>query len=466
MFGRLVEKELRHLLVDLRFVAVFGLCTLLSALSVYVGGQTYRAKLREHGVVSEANRRAVQKLLEGKSLWNVASKGYRWNRKPERLSPVVFGLSGTLGRQVEVRLERPAGFTSSLYESEGMYALLDVLDFAFVVKFVLSLAVLLFTHDAVCGEKENGTLRLYASFPVRRSTLALAKLVGATVAVLIPFLFAYLIVVLVLAISSGIGLEGDDWMRVAALAGVSALYLTAFAGFGLWISALTHRRLTAFLCLLGLWTLWIYIVPNLAVNAARPLAPVKSVYDQARQAQAARREIRDERRAELNAFYTRNVPGRWRDLSEARRQEIQVDASRIEERWDGEFYHRLADHRTERRNQIRAQQRLAMTLSAISPLSAVSFASMDLARTGFLQQERLEDALNVHLAGLAQYVRKKFAQPRDEWILSDFPWFTYQDRETAGTCVARNALPIMNLALLAILGFAGAYVAILKYDVR
>ena len=60
--------------------------------------------------------------------------------------------------------------------------LFGVLDLAFIVKVVLSLCVLLFTYDAICGEKEQGTLRLYASYPVSRSAQALAKLAGSTVA--------------------------------------------------------------------------------------------------------------------------------------------------------------------------------------------------------------------------------------------------------------------------------------------
>ncbi len=35
-----------------------------------------------------------------------------------------------------------------------------------------------------------------------------------------------------------------------------------------------------------------------------------------------------------------------------------------------------------------------------------------------------------------------------------------------GECLSRNAFRILNLIILAVLGFVGAYVAILRYDVR
>jgi hypothetical protein len=105
-------------------------------------------------------------------------------------------------------------------------------------------------------------------------------------------------------------------------------------------------------------------------------------------------------------------------------------------------------------------------LSAVSPLGAVSFASMDLARTGFVQQEQIENALNAHLIYLGRFIQEKQFFQGENPVLTDFSRFTYQDNETLGECLSRNAFHILNLALLAVLGFAGAYVSILRYDVR
>ena len=178
MFGRLVQKELLHHLLDFRFISVFALCALLSVLSVYAGTRTYLSQLQEYNTVSEWNRNRIKSLLERKNLYSLKEFGFSWNRRPEVLSPVVYGLSGTLGREVLIHRQRPWLFVDSLFAVDPIYALFGILDFAFIVKVILSLCVLLLTYDAVCGEKEGGTLRLYASFPVPRATLALAKLVG------------------------------------------------------------------------------------------------------------------------------------------------------------------------------------------------------------------------------------------------------------------------------------------------
>ena len=201
MLIRLIQKEILHYLLDFRFVSLFALCALLSALSVYVGIRNYRLQLREHNAVTQSNRKVLQEWLDKKELLGLLRQGYRWNRRPDVLSPLVYGLSGKQGQEVTIQYRKPPEFEGSLFETDPIHALFEVLDLAFIVKVVLSLFVLLFTYDAICGEKESGTLRLCASFPVSRAMLALAKLVGSSLAVLVPFLFAFLLAAAVLVLS-------------------------------------------------------------------------------------------------------------------------------------------------------------------------------------------------------------------------------------------------------------------------
>jgi hypothetical protein len=369
---------------------------------------------------------------------------------------------------VLIRHQESPLFEASVFETDPIHALFEVLDLAFIVKVVLSLAVLLFIYDAVCGEKEGGTLRLYASFPVSRSAFALAKLVGSILTVLVPFLFACLLVCGVLAFSPEVELQGKDWGRIAALMGVFALYLTVFAAFGLFVSALTHRRMTAFLGLLGLWTVWLFIVPTMAVDAARHLVPAQSIYDFQRQVLRLRWEALAGVRAEIEDYQRRHPVKDWDALTQAQQQELQDAPYKIELRQDADYYSRLKALQVVRCNQIRQQQGLAMILSAISPMGAANFMAMDLARTGPVQQEQIEDALNRYLLYLSKYMQDK-KRTYDIWggaDMADFVPFVHQDAETLEDCLSRNTLHTLNLALLAILGFAGAYVAILRYDVR
>ncbi len=70
-------------------------------------------------------------------------------------------------------------------------------------------------------------------------------------------------------------------------------------------SALTHRRLTSFLGLLGLWAVWVFILPNVAIRISQNLEPVDSVYATESEAAEVRWTVRKEMKAAENAFYER-----------------------------------------------------------------------------------------------------------------------------------------------------------------
>ena len=471
MYGRLVEKELLSYLLDRRFLAVCGLCVILSGLSVYAGSRNYSRQLEEYDAVSESNRQSLETYREGKRISFLVLIGYKWNRRPEVLSPIVFGLSGSVGREVLIRYQRLMQFEGSIFETDPIHQLFGVLDMAFIVKVVLSLTVLLFTYDAVCGEKQDGTLRLCGSFPVARSTLALAKITGSTIAMLVPFVLTYLLAVAIVSLMPGVGLSYDDIGRLAALMVVFGIYLGLYAAFGLWVSALSHRRVTAFLGAVGLWAIWTFALPSLALDLAGRIVPADSFY----KVQNAADQLRRDRQAGIGkdsgAYWDKNRVNDWSALSEVERQRALSDwrAARydIESAWDARHLAGVRDRQVAYRNQLRAQLRVAAAMSAASPLGALTFVSMDLARTGHLQQERIEDALNTYLGYLGQYVREKNRESdRGEADMSDVSLFDYRFRDPLGESLARNALPLTYLVLLAVLGFAGAYVSILRYDVR
>jgi ABC-type transport system involved in multi-copper enzyme maturation permease subunit len=505
MFARLVQKELMDHLLDFRFLAVFVLCVSLSALSAYVGSRNYTRNLGEYNQTAASQREALQAFVANGDLWSLGrlDGGYRWSRLPEPLSAVVFGLSGQLGREVPIQYQRPPRFEASAFETDPIHALFGVLDLAFLVKVVLSLCALLFTYDAICGEKEDGTLRLYASFPVARSTLALAKLAGSTLSVLIPFLVAFLLSVLILLVYLGLPLGAEAWLRMGLLLVVFILYLTVFAAFGLWASALTHRRMTAFLGLMSLWALWVFVIPDAAVRVARRLVPVESFVAISKRGESLRVEIAKEKRADFQAYMKQHPPDRtrtplpqnWSSMSgeerqafqrraweaipaeerraiqEAQQKAIQEAQEAVDRKWAGVYDERLARLQEDRRNRMREQTGLAMALSAISPFSAATYTSLDLARTGMLQQEQLENAVSLYFSYFGKYIEEKNRETAGRWAvkgadLSDFVPFAYQNTEPLSACLSRNAIHILNLALLTVAGFAGAYVAILRYDVR
>lgn len=497
MLGKLIEKELMDRLLDFRFVAVFAICAGLAALSVYSGTEHLQRERAEYATESARRSSELETWIQKGDFQNLTRRGFLYIREPEPLSPIVYGLAGTLGNEARIRywaqfMSVPLiHFEATSFEANPGIPMFGVLDLAFIVKIVMSLAALLFTYDTVSGEKENGTFSLYASFPVARSTIAFAKVLGSSLSVLVPLVFACLLSALVLALSPGIGLDKGDWYRLTAIMGVFGLYLLVFVSFGLLASALTHRRSAALLGLLAVWALMVFIIPNAALRLAESVIPVENFYSLDRTSNQLRWEMGRRMHADRNEFWRENfrrflpdgdtVRVRWDDMDFktqagfAYPNRFIEPERKIRSKWREVYHSQLAHLQEDRRNRARKQQGLAMVLSAISPVSAVTMVSMDLARNGLVQQEQVERSLGSYQDAFVRYIWQKDAQfggafgyhgTDEKPVLTDFVPFRYQDDDTISTVMARNAFQLLNLMLLVVLGFSGAYVAILRYDVR
>lgn len=463
-FFRLLRKEFALLFLDNRFLTVFGLCALLSVVSVTLGARTYQTNLRETASVTESSRRLFQESMERVGFYDLYRTGYWWSRRPEKLSPLVHGQSGTQPRDAQIRYGRPAQYATSHFETDPVNAFYGVLDLSFIVTVVLSLCALLFTHDVVCGEKEAGTLALVASFPISRAAVASGKILGAALAVMLPFLLAVLLSVASLSAFSDIAIDMDDWLRVVGITLVFGLHLSAFVASGVLVSALVARRITAFIVLLGLWTCWVFLIPNLANRMGRGFVEVEGHFEMTRRATSLEQEISnglDEERREHWASVTD-----WRALSEARRQELNDGNAIIEKRWAGELRTRLGSMVSGHSNRLRARNEVAGLLALLSPVGSATVLTEDLARTGPASLARAERALAAYYIVLDGYVIEKRRTWIDELDLSDFPWFQGIQQEAASAVIVRNVPAILSLILLSALLFSAAFVAILKYDVR
>ena len=89
------------------------------------------------------------------------------DRPPQPLGFFVRGLEDDLPTQVHTSLWMSRRINESYY-SNPLFSLFATPDYSYIVNIVVSLLALLFVFDAVCGEKERGTLKLMLAHSVPR----------------------------------------------------------------------------------------------------------------------------------------------------------------------------------------------------------------------------------------------------------------------------------------------------------
>ena len=487
MINHLLRKEILDQFLSLRFLILAALAWLVVGVGFYDGIAHYRSSVNAYREAQTATEERIQQLRDADgrispTRWYYAElfgQGYLAHKPPSAMSLFVRGLAPVLGRTLRVK----GGFTErrltrSPVAEAPILEFFPSMDLGLVVQVVLSLFVVLLTYDAICGEKETGTLRLIASFPVPRDQILLAKLTGALAAVLTAFGLPLLLGVAVVLALPDVNLTGSELIRLGMIAAVTGVYLATFTCAGLLVSALTHRTATSFVLLLTFWVAAVVVVPRLSLIVADAALPAPSaaefegrkrvVYWEEDRARLARciAWARDYEGATGRSHWV-SPEGReaWyfmlQETKQQQRETAVSQRSRLEEAF---------------RNRYDAWLGLAATMARFSPAFALSNASIRLAGTGMDRHKRFLRFCGAFLDRQHMWTHKTFLRgglQRDHpgkygayrWDISDMPRFDYHDVwpvEDIRAAVTDIAILVFWGAALAL----GGYVAMRRFDVR
>ncbi|MEZ5358112.1 MAG: ABC transporter permease subunit [Candidatus Zixiibacteriota bacterium] len=491
MLGSIIEKELKGILQSPKFFATFAVCSLLMLLSVYIGVKEYNAQVEQYENALSLNN---QQLAESTSWRSLNFKAYR---KPEPMQIFVSGLSNDIGRWTSINQMTSIKLQNSIYSDDPIFSVFRFIDFAFIVQVVLSLFAILFTYDAVSGERESGTLKLVFSNAVKRTQYIVAKMVGSWLGLVIPMLIPILLSIL-LVIIMGVSLTAGDWLKLMILVGLSLLLFTFFIVFGVLVSCLTRHSNISFLVSLVSWVLFVLIIPRAGVMMAGQFVPVPRVAEIEGQRDAFAKDL-------WATFYEESMQ-RWDEFNEsangdggdedsgfemddellwARMQE-EDSARKVVDRQIEEYEIRLQEELRQRKT---AQERLAFSLSRFSPTSAYQLAAMTLAGTDIELKARNLDVMQNYRNQFVDYTENKIKETNDlsgvmmveinseEGIkinnkrndkvldVSDMPQYVPSDQPLSKS-LASIVVDGGILGLFILLGFAGAFIRMLRYDVR
>ena len=267
--GTIIRKELLDHLRSVQFAVLLGASLLLFAMNGLVFVRHY----------SRLNVDYRLHVAQGEQ--HPSTMGTSLYKSP---SPLLFMAEG--GEK-----DRPSGYylgpKLTLFPEPagtGNFKMPDVpeLDWAFIIKIVFSLYVILLGFEAVSGEKERGTLRLVLSNPVGRAKLLTAKYLAIIASATIPLLVGLLISLIVVGIFLPSVMGLSNLVRMAVLFVLALAYLSLFAFLSLFLSALIPRSSLVLLVLLAFWILFAFFIPDTSGIAAQRFSKVPSEYEMAK----------------------------------------------------------------------------------------------------------------------------------------------------------------------------------------
>ena len=423
MLMTLIQKEMMHHILSVRFVALLVMCLLLVPLTLHIN---YRNYLQNQVNYQESIKLSVSEAEEKPSdAPDPDTEVSKLFLEPTPLSVFAKGLEESLPSYLGMTRNGVKQGSTSLGEAP-LSSALGNLDFLFVVSTVFSLLALLFTFDAVAGEREAGTLRITLANALPRDLFLWSKLIGGYIVFVVPFLVSFLLGLLLL-VSQGFPLgESDIFLRVTSLTLVSLLYIGVFFAIGTVISTYLDNSKTALIIAFTLWVLAVLIAPRAGFLTAKLIAPTRAVQSVYMEKTAIRNNLNTEKEHALGEKIVETL-GTSINFNKNAEQIAELRAP-IDAEYRQKFQEQVDKVEREYEREKKRQESVGETLSRITPTSSLIYLAMNLAQTGkikrdtyfetgsryyvLLEEEYLSEIKDDQFATIARFTSPKPSEPK------------------------------------------------------
>jgi len=357
-------------------------------------------------------------------------------------------------------------YVQDVYEKNSMLRAFTALDWSFIIGVAMSFVAIIFTFDAISGERERGTLKLILSNSIPRGILLWGKFLGAFIGVAVPLLMGMILSLLIVTLSGFVSLDAGNWARIGLMVAISFIYISLFIGLGLAVSSRARHSSTSLLVLLLIWVVIVVLVPNTLGSVVSTLRKVPS-----------QREFQQQKDTTMGAL-GRDMDYLFKYGSPTQPnpdiRAIQLMADYVTIRLDAET--RLDNEHLDA--QFAQVQFARQILRAASPAAIYNYAMESLAGTGFERHRQFVETVRRYRGQFIDFIRSTDrSDPESHHIyylkegLSEKPVSSDNvPRFVEPTNIARAfESTLTNLSLLVLFSlifFLISYMAFLRSDIR
>jgi len=275
VFRMVLRREILHNLYSLRF-----LISLALVLAVFAAGAV--SFVRSHGADLEKFREIQGQYLENmraladQSATELAVRRQTYTLKPRANGFIADAKERYLPNAIVYSAWNVFAFQSRSGSANPFLKKFDELSWTFVTALILSFVALLFTFDAVSGEKETKTLALSLANPLPRGTLLGGKFASAVLSVMAIVLAGVLTSLVIVVVLGPEGLPAALAGEVLGYLAVAGVLAGTFAAFGLLASVVARGSNVSLLLALSFWLVFAVAIPNSSTFLAKGLHPIAS----------------------------------------------------------------------------------------------------------------------------------------------------------------------------------------------
>ena len=391
MIWHIGKKEIHHNLTTLRFALMIILLPVLfvaNALIYSLGDDGYMTQMNGYNERVRQNRKHIQEQADV-SLAELALRGPGdIPKRPSRLIFCAGGVDEVVSRSIKLKSDYNISRSSGVEDEDYAWRHPLRLEYEIVssgtnskgrvkinwvfIGVLMSFFAILFTFDAIAGERTRGTLSLIMSNAISRGQVVLGKYLGAFVTLMVPLVMGVLLNLLIILLIGSIPFDSADWLRILGIVGLFALHISVFIFLGLFFSSRVSNAITSLVWLLLTWVCLAFVFPSLLGTFVSNLNPIPSVDEISMQRRAQLDQIEDE--------WQRGSPKKLKKSPSVER----ISVTRL---W-AEYFTAISGTDTQiadgHIDQQLQQVQLARDLTQISPIATFQYAVEGLANTSIV----------------------------------------------------------------------------------
>jgi len=465
VFRVVLKREILHNLYSLRFLIALALVIVVFAAGAITFAKSHAADLEQYRQIQGQFLENMRELA-ARNATELAVRRQTYSLKPRANAFIADAKDRHLPNAVEFSAWNVFSFQNKSGSANPFLRRSDELSWAFITALIVSFIALLFTFDAVSGEKESKTLALSLANPVSRGTLLAGKLASAVLSVMAIVMagaLTSLVAVLVLG-------PGDSTAALAAevpgFLAVAALLAATFAAFGLLASVVARSSNVSLLIALAVWLAFAVAVPNSSIFVAKTFFPIES-------SEAVQKNVT----AAFDDLSKNAPPGSWSMNSgepflpqHELRANLQMKRLLAEKGIRDAYYQAM----------FRQFERTRL-LTAVSPVALFDYLTEAVAGGGYLRFRKAWDDLHVYQGQLLGFFKALDAADKDSphWYnpnenvsttrkpvaFERVPQFEERPLALADRVGPALKYLVINVFLLSAVYYL-AFIAFVRYDVR
>ena len=510
MIWHIMKRELFDHINSLRFILTVVILSALMVTNAVVHLRTHPERVRDY---SGNVTRALNALKSRTQLYALAEKGPgNLYKRPSSLAFIADGgtayLPGHISNGASWSKSGPGwkvksnwwlSYGSANPDAKDLRPQATQIDWVFIITYLLSFIPLLFTFDALSGEREQGTLRLCLANPISRPILLIGKFLGTLITILIPFVFAVLLNLAVISIDSWTQLSAADWGRLGVILLIASCYTGIFVGLGLMVSAGTREPRVSLVVLLLIWVATVIFMPStLGTLSTKWMPPVQTMDQFHASREAALKQIDADYNDRLNAIKEKKTShlnflslSELQKLFETSPEAAKAEAEKLMAAWETEGDEELAlkaelvnrDIETRERfnraylNAQVAQVQRARMITRFSPAAIVQYALESMAGTGFNRHLQYLKHVHDYTKQFRQFIVETdradnqsrhfigIPEGMSEKSFSSEAIPKFEDKITFSNTFNTATLDLLLLVLLLAVFFSGAFLIFVRSEV-